>query len=303
MAIADAGGAAGIGTTAGGGTLTGLGGVGKSTLAQQYAWDNRTRYQGVWWLRAQSSITVQDDLIDLGARFVAGLKEAQDRPAAARKTLELLAQSGDGKPWLLVYDNAESADIVDWTPPAGAHVLLTSRAPDWYGHAAEIDVGVYPRAVSVAFLLARARGSDRDLDRTAREADALAADLGDLPFALAIARAHAWGMNWTLGVYRGALEASLATLLDRDPGAGPHPARHRDGRRDAGPRTGRSRRGAGRRVAGQPRNPGRQRARHQRPPAGPGRDAATARRCGHPSQQPRATNCSRPRTASARPSR
>ena len=199
------------------GTLTGLGGVGKSTLAQQYAWDNRARYEGVWWIRAEDRQTLLDDLIDLGSRFVPGLKEEQDRDAAARKALETIANLRGAKPWLLVYDNAENADVMDWTPSTGAHVLVTSRAPEWYGHATSVDVGVYPRAVSVAYLLARARGSDRDPDRTATEADALANDLGDLPLALAIARAHAWGMNWTLGVYRGELEAELATLLDRDP--------------------------------------------------------------------------------------
>jgi hypothetical protein len=43
--------------------VRGMGGVGKSVLAQQYAWDSRERYQGVWWLRAETRETLLDDLI------------------------------------------------------------------------------------------------------------------------------------------------------------------------------------------------------------------------------------------------
>lgn len=199
------------------GALTGLGGVGTSSLAQQYAWDRRERYEGVWWLRAETREAMLDDLIDLGARYIVGLREVTPPEAAARKTLEHLAQAHAGKPWLLVYDNAENADVMDWTPVTGAHVLVTSRAPDWFGHAAEIDVGAFPRAASVAFLTERARGADIDPDGTRAAANALAADLGDLPLALAIARAHAWGMNWTLAEYRGHLATQMTTLLERDP--------------------------------------------------------------------------------------
>ena len=34
--------------------LSGLGGVGKSVLAREYAWRERERYRGVWWLLAQN---------------------------------------------------------------------------------------------------------------------------------------------------------------------------------------------------------------------------------------------------------
>ena len=34
--------------------VKGLGGVGKSVLAREYAWRNRERYHGVWWVRAEN---------------------------------------------------------------------------------------------------------------------------------------------------------------------------------------------------------------------------------------------------------
>jgi hypothetical protein len=33
--------------------LRGLGGVGKTVLAQEYAWRSKDRYRGVWWIRAE----------------------------------------------------------------------------------------------------------------------------------------------------------------------------------------------------------------------------------------------------------
>ena len=38
-------------------TVTGLGGIGKSTLAREYAWQAQDRYAGVWWLNSASAAT------------------------------------------------------------------------------------------------------------------------------------------------------------------------------------------------------------------------------------------------------
>ena len=96
--------------------LHGLSGIGKSELARRYAWTRRERYEGLWWLRADSVDTLVDDLVALGRRFVAGI-DAEDPADGARTTLDWLAQSGSDKPWLLVYDNVDSLELFrDWTP-------------------------------------------------------------------------------------------------------------------------------------------------------------------------------------------
>src|SRR5262249_42377358 len=157
--------------------VTGLGGVGKSSLAKQYAWRHRERYQGIWWIRAESRDTLLDDLIALGVALIDGLADVQDRKAAARRTLETIAPAE--KAWLLIYDNVEAPhDIENLCPAGGAHVLITSRWANWYGTAVELAVEVFPRDVAVAFLLARARQSDEGA--AGRLADAL----GCLPLAL-----------------------------------------------------------------------------------------------------------------------
>jgi hypothetical protein len=201
-----------VGATA---AVKGLGGVGKSVLARGYAWENRARYHGVWWLRAQSPDTILDDLIELGCRIVnPGLREWPDRRAAAQAVLDAIAQQKTDKPWLLVYDNAEAPEGVrDLIPPAGAHALLTTRWQDWYGEATEVRVGVFPRETATEYLMARARGAAEQPVETRAAAARLAEDLGFLPLALALARADAWGRNWTFAQYR----THISEMLRREP--------------------------------------------------------------------------------------
>ncbi len=159
--------------------VQGLGGVGKSTLAIQYAWEARGRYAGVWWLGASDAAGIVDGLVALGAAFNPALNEVQDRSEAARWTLSFLAEAGFEKPWLLVYDNvAQPKALEDLLPRAGAHLLVTTRWPDWRGKVAAVPLGVFAPGEAVDFLLARTGRAD------ANAAVALARDLGYLPLAL-----------------------------------------------------------------------------------------------------------------------
>ncbi len=91
-------------------------------------------------------------------------------------------------------------------------MLITSRWQDWYGQVSELAVDVFSPETAVEFLMALARGAAEQPEKTRSAAALLAKDLGYLPLALAIARAHAWGMNWTFEQYRG----HLAQMLDRE---------------------------------------------------------------------------------------
>ena len=177
--------------------------MGKSALAREYAWRARGRYRGVWWLRAEERATLMGDLIELGARFIKCLDEVQNREAAANAALDFLAQTPEQKPWLLVYDNAENPDSIGGlTPRTGAHVLVTSRWQDWHGSARELPLEVFNELAALGFLMAQARGAELRPDETRAAAAQLAADLGRLPLALAIACAHAWSMGWSFAQYR-----------------------------------------------------------------------------------------------------
>ena len=63
--------------------------------------------------------------------------------------------------------------------PGGGHVLITTRASGWAEVGAQVEVDVLARVESVAILQARVDGL------TGSDADRLAAELGDLPLAVA----------------------------------------------------------------------------------------------------------------------
>ncbi len=184
-------------------------------LAQEYGWRNRARYHGVWWVRAETEQTLLDDLITLGSRLIPGLDEIEERDRAAHLALDAIAQTGAEKPWLLVYDNAESPAAIDkLTPATGAHLIVTSRWSDWHGHAEALPVDVFPPEVAADYLMEHARHPDREA------AARLAAALGWLPLALSHARATCWRMNWTFDAYR----EKLPELIDKAPPNAGYPA-------------------------------------------------------------------------------
>ena len=188
--------------------VQGLGGVGKSTLAIQYAFANRERYAGVWWLGADTEAAIVDGLLALGATFIPGLNEAKDRAEAAHAALKFIADGGFEKPWLLLYDNVEQPKALDGLlPRAGAQVLITTRFPDWKGRAAAIPLGVFASDEAVLFLLDRT-------DRTDKEGAArLAADLGHLPLALDHSAAYCKRTGTSFDKYR----ELLPELIKRAP--------------------------------------------------------------------------------------
>ena len=202
------GGAAAL-TNAQSAAVHGLGGVGKSVLAQEYAWRNRARYRGVWWLRAETEQTLLDDLIALGSRLIPGLAEIPERERAAQLAIDAIEQTSAEKPWLLIYDNAEKPpELSKLSPRSGAHRLITSRWPRWQGHAEALAVDVFSPEIAADFLMGGAPYPDRDA--AARLAEAL----GYLPLALAHARAYCASSNLPFDRYRERIAERIKDLPD-----------------------------------------------------------------------------------------
>ena len=173
----------------------GLGGIGKSTLAREFARAaaDAGRYSGVWWLRAERSKDsatwdgIEQGLADLRAVLYPGVEPPKERAKAARDTLNFLSSGGFEKPWLLVYDNVDDEEVLDtWTPPANVQVLMTSRLGNWGAEVAPVEVEEWELDEAVRYLReASGRGDlgDAALTRIANE-------LGRLPLALSHAAAY-----------------------------------------------------------------------------------------------------------------
>ena len=157
--------------------VQGMGGVGKTSLAIEYAHRFRNLYDGVWWCPAETRTGLMASLAALAVEFEVASSEEADIEKAAKAALRRLAEQRDV--WLLVYDNvATPEEIGDLLPAAGARVLITSRFADWSGWADEVSLDVLPIQEAMAFLQDRAGRRDETGARTLAEA------LGRLPLAL-----------------------------------------------------------------------------------------------------------------------
>ena len=163
--------------TVGRAAVQGMGGVGKTSLAIEYAHRYRNLYAGMCWCPAETRTGLLSALSNLAVTVGAAKADEADVERSAKAALGRLAEQR--ATWLLVYDNVTSPDeIADLLPSAGARVLITSRFSDWGGLADEVALDVLSPEEAVAFLETRAVRSDPSGAKTLADA------LGHLPLAL-----------------------------------------------------------------------------------------------------------------------
>jgi tetratricopeptide (TPR) repeat protein len=184
----------------------GLGGVGKTSVAVEYAHRYRKLYAGVCWCPAETCMGLSSALAGLAVILGAARADEADVEKSARAALGRLAELR--ATWLLVYDNVTSPDeIANLLPSAGARVLITSRFSDWGGLADEVSLDVLPPEEAIAFLQARAGRSD------CSGANTLAEALGHLPLALDHAAAYCKRTQMRFAEYATKASDLITTVL------------------------------------------------------------------------------------------
>ncbi|MDX3850287.1 FxSxx-COOH system tetratricopeptide repeat protein [Streptomyces sp. AK02-01A] len=183
--------------------LHGMGGVGKSQIALEYAHRFASQYDIVWWIDAEQADQFPVHYTELADR----LGIAKPDAGTEHNARALLHDLRSRQRWLLIFDNAEHPDQIDpWLPDGPGHVLITSRNPNWGDIAHQTALDVFTRPDSLTYLRARIPSIADE------QADVLAKDLGDLPLALAQA-AGVIGNGMTLDRYRRLLTSSTARIL------------------------------------------------------------------------------------------
>lgn len=165
--------------------ICGVGGVGKTQLAIEYVHRQRDNYDLVWWIPAEQTSHILSSLTELARRLDLDVSpEANTAVPAVREVLS--TGQMPYRNWLLIFDNADDPAMVRPFIPVGGsgRVLVTSRNQGWLDVGAGVEVDVFDREESIAFL--QRRGSDL----SSPDADRLAEALGDLP--LAVEQAVAW---------------------------------------------------------------------------------------------------------------
>jgi hypothetical protein len=162
--------------------LYGLGGVGKTQVALEYAHRYGRDYGLVWWVPAEHIQGINLSLADLASRL--GLPTTENPTRDALAALEQLRRETD-RPWLIVFDNAEDpAEVKPLLPIGNGHVIITSRDHAWNSHAEPIQLDAFSRQESIAHLI------EHTPRLSTSDAETISSIVGDLP--LAIEQVAAW---------------------------------------------------------------------------------------------------------------
>jgi tetratricopeptide (TPR) repeat protein len=191
--------------------VRGMGGVGKTQLAVEYAYARAADYDLVWWIAAEEPAAIPDQFAALAARL--GLAVGAD-PEALREVVheELRHVAG----WLLVFDNADAVeDVAPWLPsgplPAGipGHVLITTRRGGFGGLGQVMDLDVIDLPPAVQLMRTRVPGLGQVIG------EQIAEQLGRLPLALEQAAAYLDQTQMPPEDYRELLRSRAADLYAR----------------------------------------------------------------------------------------
>jgi hypothetical protein len=186
----------------------GIGGLGKTQLAVEYAYHYKDSYpNGVYWLTADENIDAQLTRIAVEPRWIATESEHAIKLALARHRIKSYSNC------LVIFDNLESIEAIhDYLPDPSAnpHILVTSRREQ--PELADVKLELLDEEQSYQLLVQEAgvRPGDAVEESAARD---IAVALNGLPLALELAGAYLARrpIGWT--AYRDLLRANLKQAL------------------------------------------------------------------------------------------
>jgi tetratricopeptide (TPR) repeat protein len=138
--------------------LYGLGGVGKTEIAAEYAHRYRDEYSLCWWVRSEQRDLIVNSLLNLGRMMQLRDFRLDERDYSIELVIDALNRGEPYSNWLLIFDNASQAGMVARYIPRGpGHVIITSRDTHWRKALGVegIEVAAFELAETIEFLRKR----------------------------------------------------------------------------------------------------------------------------------------------------
>ena len=203
-------------------SISGLGGMGKTQLAVEYAYRHHSEYRYVLWARAESRESLNSSYSEIAHLLNLPEKGSEEPEKVIQATKRWLQRQ---RSWLLILDNADRPDLPpDFLPPTvGGHLLITTRAAEVSAHLAGLAhplvVKTFSDEQGALFLLRRSGllALDATLDqaetRSQQLAMEIAHELGGLPLALDQAGAYLYTTGSSLSTYQQIYRQRRSQLL------------------------------------------------------------------------------------------
>jgi tetratricopeptide (TPR) repeat protein len=135
--------------------ITGLGGIGKTQMALEYAYRYGSKYAAVLWVRAASSLELVSSFVELARVLNLPERDEQDQNIIVEAVQRWLHNHTG---WLLIFDNMDDLSVAKpFLPnPGSGHLLFTTRAQALSDIAQCVEVSQMSAEIGALLLLRRA---------------------------------------------------------------------------------------------------------------------------------------------------
>src|SRR5579859_5405416 len=200
--------------------ISGLGGIGKTQTAVEYAYRYQGDYQLIAWVKADEPGMLATEFTTLARLLNLPIMQEQDQTYIIESVKRWFH---DHSAWLLIFDNADDLLMVrKFLPSTGkGHILLTTRSHTTGNIAQPVTLEKMPPEEGTLFLLHRSRLLDLDSPlESASPADVakareLVQEMDGLPLALDQAAAYIEETRCILSDYLQLYKTRQADLLKR----------------------------------------------------------------------------------------
>jgi len=135
--------------------ISGLGGIGKTQTAIEYAYRYRSEYSTVLWARADSAQALISGFVAFADLLQLQERNVEDQQLIIKAVKRWLQMNTH---WLLILDNADDLELIyDYLVPGNGHILMTTRSSATGPHIDGIELVKMEQEEGILLLLRRSK--------------------------------------------------------------------------------------------------------------------------------------------------